>query len=117
MAHSGMLRASCKANDIDMDMRVVVDPAHDCSVVHYRELIDFTDALVRLDMRRLEKARERLRDVAGDAGVVRAAAIVGNFQMMNRALDTIGATMGEVMPDQIRSMAEEFGMDPPAHWK
>jgi hypothetical protein len=112
-----MLRASCKASDIDIDMRVVVDPAHGCGVANYRELIDFTDALVQADTRALEEARDRLRVVAGDAGVVRAAAIVGNFQMMNRALDTLGATLGEVMPDQIRQMAGDVGIDPPAHWK
>lgn len=98
-------------------MRVVVDPTRNCRVDNYRELIDFTDALVKGDMTSLDNAREVLRAVVGDAGVIRAAAIVGTFQLMNQALDTIGATLGEVMPPQIRGMAEEFGIDPPAHWK
>lgn len=117
MAHSGMLRASCKSNDIEIDMRVVVDPSRNCSVGNYRELIGFNDALILGDMDSLDEAREILRDVEGDAGVIRAAAIVGTFQLMNRALDTIGATLGEVMPPQIRDTAKELGIDPPAHWR
>lgn len=112
-----MLRASCKANDIAIDMRVVVDSTRACGVSNYRELIDFTDALLQGDMAVLEDARERLRTVEGDAGVVRAAAIVGNFQMMNRALDTLGATLGEVTPPQIRALAEELGVDAPSYWR
>ncbi len=112
-----MLRRSCQASDIAIDMRVVADPTRTCSVGSYRELIEFTDALLQGDANALDEARERLRFVVGDAGVVRAAAIVGNFQMMNRALDTLGATLGEAMPSQIRALAEELGVDAPDHWR
>ena len=111
-----MLRRSCKANHMVIDMRVVVDSTRGCSVSNYRELIDFTDALLQGDNNVLDEARGRLHCAVGDAGVVRAAAIVGNFQMMNRALDTLGATLGEVMPSQIRALAEELGVDAPSHW-
>lgn len=116
MAHAGMLRASCESNDIEIDMRVVVDPERSCGVAHYRELIDFADALLEGNPQILGQARERLRASVGDHGVARAAAVVGNFQMMNRALETIGATFGDKLPSRVKVMAEEFGLEPPPHW-
>jgi len=111
-----MLRASCEANDIAADFSVVVDPKRSCDVRHYDLLIEFADALLARDETQLGKAREALRIGAGDAGVEKAAAVVGNFQMMNRALDTIGATFGKKLPTRVRAMAEEFGIEPPPHW-
>jgi len=116
MAHSGMLRASCESLKIDIDMRVVVDASSTCAVTHYRELIAFTDALLSQDRLALEQTREQLRKVVGDAGVARAAAVAGNFQLMNRALDTVGATFGDKLPSRVAKMAEQFGISPPSHW-
>lgn len=114
MAHTGMLRASCESCNIQLDVTVVVNPASPSGVEHAGELIEFADALLHRD--RLDGARERLRSVVGDDGVVRAAAVTGNFQMMNRALDTVGATFGDRLPTRVKAMAEQFGIDPPPHW-
>jgi hypothetical protein len=111
-----MLRASCESNDIDIDMRVVVDPEKPCNVPHYAELIAFADALLAQDERSLAERREALRDLVGDAGVCRAAAVVGTFQLMNRALDTLGATFGDRLPSRVKQMAADFGITPPPHW-
>jgi len=111
-----MLRASCESSNTDIDMRVVVDPDKPCGVPHYRELIAFTDALLARDTKSLEETRARLRSAAGGAAVRRAAAVVGNFQMMNRALDTLGATFGDKLPSRVRELAEQFGIQPPSHW-
>lgn len=116
MAHAGMLRASCESNDIEIDMRVVVDPDRSCAVAHYRELIDFADALLEGNKQNLNDARERLRVSVGDQGLARAAAVVGNFQMMNRALEAVGATFGDKLPSRVKTMAQEFGLEPPPHW-
>ena len=118
MAHSGMLRVSCESNhiDIDIDMTVVVDPGRRCDVAHYRELIAFADALLDRDDTSLQHRRQRLQDVVGVAGVRRASAVVANFEMMNRALDTLGATFGDRLPSGVKAMAAQFGIDPPPHW-
>ncbi len=116
MAHAGMLRASCESCDIQLDTTVVVNPEAPCGVEHAGELIEFADALLSRDRDRLDNARDRLRSLVGNDGVDRAAAVTGNFQMMNRALDAIGATFGDRLPTRVKEMADQFGIDPPAHW-
>jgi len=116
MAHTGMLRASCEANAIEIDPALVVDPSRPCNVEHCRELIEFADALLAQDPARLGAAREDLRTKAGDDGAMRAAAVVGNFQMMNRALDTIGATFADKLPSRVKALIEALGVAPPSHW-
>ncbi|MEX0943285.1 MAG: hypothetical protein WD002_12160 [Pseudomonadales bacterium] len=116
MAHAGMLRASCESVGINLDIDVVVDPTRPCDVEHCRELIEFADALLGREFDRLTIARQALSALIGQKGVARAAAIVANFQMMNRALDTIGATFGDKLPSRVRALAESFGVSPPAHW-
>ena len=86
-----MLRVSCEASNIDFSLASVVDSNLGSGVAHYHELVNFADSLLKRDAVALTEAREQLRNVVGDDGVIRAAAVVGNFQMMNRALDTLGA--------------------------
>ncbi|MDZ7685340.1 MAG: hypothetical protein U5O39_10365 [Gammaproteobacteria bacterium] len=116
MAHTGMLRASCESLDIELDISVIVDPTRRCGIPHYRELIDFADALLDGDHALVTTRRQALRNVVGQDGIARAAAVVGNFQMMNRALDTLGATFGDRMPSRVKAMAKEMGVTPPPHW-
>jgi len=111
-----MLRASCRTNEIPLQIQVVADPSVDCGIPHYRELIEFANALVAGSPAELDEARATLFTAVGDHGVIRAAAVVGNFQMMNRALGTIGATLGEKLPLPLRELADELGVTPPAHW-
>ncbi|HJP50734.1 MAG TPA: hypothetical protein QF611_06880 [Pseudomonadales bacterium] len=111
-----MLRASCEANQIQLDVSVVIDPTQSCGVTHYRELLTFTDNLLVGDSEALNGAREQLRAVVGDEGVIRAAGAVGTFQMMNRALDTLGAQLGKELNPELRLLADKLNMTPPAHW-
>lgn len=110
-----MLRASCRANDIEFQLASVVDSNLGNGVAHYHELINFADALLQGES--LDSAREKLRSVVGDDGVVRAAAVVANFQMMNRALDTLGAQLGREVTPELTAMAAELGLSVPKHWE
>ncbi len=111
-----MLRASCEANNIQFDPGVIVDPENKCGIRFYRELIEFADALLGGETEQLNVARENLRSVLGDVGVIRASAVIGNFQMMNRALDTLGAQLGKEVSPEIQAMAKRLGMAVPGHW-
>ena len=112
-----MLRASCKENELDFKLASVVDSNLGNGVAHYHELLNFADALLKRDAELLDEAREQLRNVVGSDGVIRAAAVVGNFQMMNRALDTLGAKFGKELTPELIKMAEELSMRIPDHWK
>jgi hypothetical protein len=111
-----MLRASCSANDIEFQLACVIDSKLGSGVAHCHELVNFADALLKGEVSSLALAREKLRSVVGDDGVVRAAAVVGNFQMMNRALDTLGAQFGREVTPELIAMAGELGMSVPKHW-
>lgn len=111
-----MLRASCKTSQVSLDIKVVIDHEVPCGIRHYQELLAFADALLRQDGPALDHARSTLRREAGDAAVVRAAAVVGNFQMMNRALDALGAQFGAQMRPLMAPLAGELGRELPAHW-
>ena len=69
------------------------------------------------EVKPLALARENLRSVVGNDGVARAAAVVGNFQMMNRALDTLGAQLGKEVTPELIAMAGELGLSVPKHWE
>lgn len=112
-----MLRASCKANDIEFQLASVIDSNAGNGVTNYQELINFADALLEGEPGSLHSAREELRKVVADDGMVRAAAVVGNFQMMNRALDTLGAQLGKEVTPELIKMAGKLGMSVPNHWK
>jgi hypothetical protein len=112
-----MLRVSCEASDFEFNLASVVDSNLENGVAHYHELINFADSLLKRESGPLDKAREQLRNVMGDDGVIRAAAVVGNFQMMNRALDTLGAKFGKELTPELIEMANELSMRIPEHWK
>lgn len=71
-------------------------------------MLAFADALVARDPVAVEKTRAALADEVGDATAARAAAVCGNFQMMNRILDATGVPV----PPGRSGLAEDLGIDP-----
>ncbi len=106
-----MLRASAEDTGRDHDLQAVVDPMADSLLPAGPELTAFTDAAVLRDPQEMPGARRSLLDVAGEAAVIRAAAVAGNFQMMNRLLDAIGVRVNRGRMD----LADELGLTVPAH--
>jgi alkylhydroperoxidase family enzyme len=106
-----MLRASSEATARPVDLRGIVDVGVDPLLPAARELLAFTDAAVLGDTLEIAPARERLRAVVGDAGLVRAASCAGAFQMMNRVLDAVGSP---VRPAE-RATADSLGLAVPGH--
>lgn len=104
-----MLRASAHATSQRVELRAVTDRAPDPLLPSGLELLEFSTALLGDDILRLANARHALRLTAGDDGVVRAAAVAGNFEMMNRLVDATGVPIGASMLD----IAADLGMDKP----
>jgi len=75
------------------------------------QLIAFADAAVLRDPDEMPAARQALLDSAGPDAVVRAAAVAGNFEMMNRLLDAVGV----VVPQRMAVLADELGLRLPDH--
>ena len=89
-----MLRASTEAHHERLDLRGVVDPDVDPLVPNGRALVRFATALVAGDDSDLAEVRGALAAEVGAAGAARAAAVAGNFQMMNRLVDASGVPIG-----------------------
>ncbi len=106
-----MLRVSSNRTNRPVDLLSIVDVSIEPVLPWGRELLAFTDAAVLRDDDELPLARASLQRLAGDAGVVRAAACAGNFEMMNRLLDATGVRV----PSAGMTLADELGIDVPEH--
>lgn len=85
-----MLRASVEATGSSLDLVAVTDPLRDPLLPAATELRCLVDAVVLRDSYERDLALESLNAVVGADGAIRAAATIGNFEMMNRLLDGTG---------------------------
>ena len=106
-----MLRASAARTNRSVDLRAALDPMVDSRLPAGPELLAFTDATVLRDAEEMPIARQALLDTAGPDAVVRAAAVAGNFEMMNRLLDAVGVAVTH----QGAALAAELGLRVPDH--
>jgi len=104
-----MLRESAQLLGLDVDMKGVGSPTVDSGIPSGRELIAFTEAVVLRDELEVETARVALEAGLGKAAMVRAAAVIGAFEMVNRLMDAAGVGPTE----QYRSMGEVIGVPLP----
>lgn len=88
-----MLRASSEQTQAKLDLRAISGATDDPLLPAGRELLNFTSALVGRDDIALDGARKALLVALGPAAAVAAAACAGNFQMMNRLLDSTGVPL------------------------
>lgn len=72
----------------DLDIRAIGDPDLACGVPGGNALLRFVDAL--LADGDADDARRALRTELGEDGLVHAAGVFGNFQMMNRIAEGTG---------------------------
>jgi len=87
-----MLRASIEFHGREGDLRALTSGSKlgDAGIPHGERLCAFAEAAVAGDAAQLATARDALRAAAGSAALVDAAAVVGNFQRMERIADGTG---------------------------
>lgn len=73
--------------------------------------MSFANAVVRREASALARVREELRKAVGDAGLVDAAATVGNFQRMNRIADATGIPLDAPVRAITADMSERLGSE------
>jgi hypothetical protein len=107
LSHLNFLREGSAAAGIDLDLGVVatgtVPP-----IEGGQQLLAFTDALTIGWDRNVDGERYALVGALGPERAERAIGVCATFQMMNRALDGVGAPV----PATIRPLAAELGFDP-----
>ena len=106
-----MLRASIATFDGEVAPAPIVSGVGDTGVAHGAEIIAFVDAVVLRDDDEYPEARARLEHLIGPEATDRAAMVAGNFSMMNRALDAVGAPVDGSQG----ALAAEMGLSIPSH--
>jgi len=106
-----MLRASFEKSGRRPNLRPIATGVGDTAIPNGRAIIEFTDAVVLRDVDEFLLARSALERATSPQFADRAAMVAGNFSMMNRSLDAIGAPIGKHgLPT-----AAELGVKIPEH--
>lgn len=107
-----MLRASIKTIEGgELICPTITSGLGNCGVAKGDVIRAFTDAVALHDDDEYPDCRVRAEYALGRDGADRVAMVVGNFSMMNRALDAIGAPIDAVMAP----LAAEMGTSIPDH--
>lgn len=75
------------------------------------ELLAFTTATVSREPARIATTRDALVAVLGPEAMVEAAAVIGNFEMMNRIADGVGMPVGGGTRRRMEPLITSLGLD------
>jgi hypothetical protein len=107
LSHTSFLRASSNELQIDLDVTVVAN-GQAPPVAGGPELAAFTQLLTTDHRGDLTSVRNDLVGALGVVGAERAVGVAATFQMMNRALDGVGAPVAA----ELHPLAVELGFAP-----
>lgn len=104
LAHASFLRASTEANDIDFPIDIIASGALP-PLSGGTAMAAFTDALTTNHLADLSEVRQTLVTAFPGPAAERVVAVAATFQMMNRALDGVGAPVSRAL----HGLAAELG--------
>ena len=106
-----MLSWSSETNQTPVDLRAVADPTIDPLIPGGVGLLRFVDAVLARSTSGIESAATTVGAELGSAGLVDAAAVIGNFQMMNRVADGTGMPVGNGSRIRHAALIDQLGLD------
>jgi hypothetical protein len=83
----------------------------DGGIPHGALLVEFAEAVLGDDDDRLDRARARLRATLGDEALVDAAAVVANFNAIDRIADATGIPIDPERVELTADLRAELGID------
>ena len=89
-----MLSWSSTESGAPADIVAIVDGTRDAGLAHGAELVAFTDAVAGTDEAALVGARAALVACAGETFMIDAAAVVANFEMIDRKSTRLNSSHG-----------------------
>lgn len=112
VSHVGLLRASGKQAGIEIDTRMIIGEAADPDggIPHGAALRRFATAVIK-DHDDLDAARQALLDALGEKRTVQAAAIVADFDAINRVADATGIELDELTAHHDADLIENLGFE------
>ena len=108
-----MLRASIEFSGKEASLSGIAEGARagDAGIVHGALLTEFVDAALRGNSAERSAARDALREAAGSAVLVDAAAVLGNFERMVRIADGTGIPLDGISAAMSDDIREDLGLE------
>ena len=106
-----MLSWSSEINRNPVDLRAVTDGTVDPLIPGGVGLLRFIDAVLARSGAGIQATSEVVRAELGEAGLIDAAAVIGNFQMMNRVADGTGMPTGRGSRIRNAALIDLLGLD------
>ena len=110
-----MLSWSAETTSHRIDFGAIGDGHSDPGVPGGRELIAFVNATLSGDSGATGVSRAAVGAVLGQAAVVDAAAVTGNFEMMNRIADGVGMPVGRTAIERNNDLISTLGIEGTYH--
>lgn len=104
-----MLSWSVEETNQQINLLPIADGRGDPLLPGGRELIGFVDAT--LSGNRIAAARSAVVTALGAEAAVDAAAVTGNFEMMNRIADGVGMPVGTGTRKRMAPIIQQLGLD------
>lgn len=105
-----MLSSSAIAHNYDLDIAAIADPNLETGIPGGTQLLHFVDALFAGDSDDLERAQASIISALGAESLVDAAAVFGNFEMMNRVAEGSGIPVSSQAVERMRDTIDDLGM-------
>jgi hypothetical protein len=105
-----MLSSSATAYDYDLDIAAIRDSSIPTGIPGGSELLHFVDALIARAPGALAPAQAAIVSRLDPESLVDAAAVFGNFEMMNRVAEGSGISIPPQAVERMRDTIDELGM-------
>ncbi len=105
-----MLRESAITFGYDLDLSVIADPAVRIGIPGGTALLRFVDVLFGRSSESLQRVHHDIVDQLGPESLVDAAAVFGNFEMMNRVAEGSGIPVPSQAVEREADMVRTLGL-------
>ena len=110
LAHAGMLSSSSEKTNTPVDLAAITDPSIDPLTPGGVELLRLVDAVLARSAD-ISRVAEEVKTELGPTGLIDAAGVIGNYQMMNRVADGTGIPVGKGSRLRNAELINRLGLD------
>ena len=109
-SHARRLRWSGEIHEYEIKIEGMADPAVDVGVPGGLALVGLVDSMVEGDVSARRQARATVLEELGPESLVDAAAVFGNFEMMNRVAEATGISIPPQALEREAEMMHTLGL-------
>ncbi|GMQ94432.1 MAG: hypothetical protein BMS9Abin12_1922 [Acidimicrobiia bacterium] len=110
MIHARMLRESAIVFGYDLDLAAIAQPGIPIGIPGGGALLRFVDAVLERSEDRLDDMQRAIIDELGSESLVDAAAVFGNFEMMNRVAEGSGISIPQQAIERETEIVDALGL-------